>query len=938
MQSDIQNIKLTHYTYSYKIINYFTNKLKGCSMSKLYKLTIFFSVILMTMTLYAQKRYTLSGVVTSAETGEKLVGANVFLKGTTLGAATDVDGKYSIDVEKGTYTVVCSYVGFERKEVEVNVTNNMQLNFSLKDYQFSLNVTVVADRAKERETPVAFTNVDKKDMEFRLGSQDIPMVLNTTPSVYATQQGGGAGDARINVRGFNQRNIAIMINGVPVNDMENGWVYWSNWDGLGDATSSIQVQRGLSAVNLATPSIGGTMNIITDPTQNKFGVKFKQEFGSGSFLKTSLSANTGLIDGKWAASATIVRKLGDGVVDKTWTDAWAYYFGAAYNVNDNNRIEFYALGAPQRHGQNLYKQNIAAYSHSFAKELGYSQAALDKFPEAKSGRLYNENWNTVSSSYKGQVAYNDNLWLGSKSGLHDRYDPSFINERENFFHKPIVNFNWYSQLSKSASLYTTLYWSGGTGGGTGTKGSMKWDYSGPSRVADWDATIAANQANLDSEGKAASKGVLRNSRNDQWTYGLISKAYWKISPSFKTSFGVDWRTAEIDHYREVRDLLGGDYYLRYDSDFWGPNGKKLGLGDKFDYFNTNTVDWFGAYAQGEYSKDRLTAYATAGWSMIKYTYTDHFAKDANGNEVFTESDNINGYQLKGGASFRITPSLDVFANAGYVSKVPIFDQVINDFDGTKAKDPKNEKFTNIEVGVNYTGLNGKLNVKGNLYYTTWMDRAQSRQVQNLDGSTDLVFLNGIDSRHMGVELEVAYAPVRMVRIDGALSFGNWKYLDDVSGTYKDYSSGAGVQTEYTYYIKDLKVGDQPQTSLVGMLTLFPVKGMSVSGIVKYYADHYANFDPLARTDESDRGQSWLTPSYTLVDLHFAYNLPFNIKGVNLQLFGHVFNALDELYIQDAVDNSRFNAFKDNGKTHSADDAEVFVGLPRTFNVGISLSY
>ena len=62
-------------------------------------------------------------------------------------------------------------------------------------------------------------------MEIRLGSQDIPMILNTTPSVYITQQGGGAG-ARINVRGFNQRNV-VMINGVPQNDMENGWVYWS---------------------------------------------------------------------------------------------------------------------------------------------------------------------------------------------------------------------------------------------------------------------------------------------------------------------------------------------------------------------------------------------------------------------------------------------------------------------------------------------------------------------------------------------------------------------------------------------------------------------------------------------------------------------------------------------------------------------------------------
>ncbi|NIU76908.1 MAG: TonB-dependent receptor plug domain-containing protein, partial [Gammaproteobacteria bacterium] len=127
------------------------------------------------------------------------------------------------------------------------------------------------------------SNVGKVQIQQQLGSRDLPLVLNVTPSVYATAQGGGAGDARINVRGFSQRNTAVMINGVPVNDMENGWVYWSNWDGLGDAATSIQLQRGLSAVNLATPSIGGTLNVITDPSARRAGFTYKQEFGLGSF-------------------------------------------------------------------------------------------------------------------------------------------------------------------------------------------------------------------------------------------------------------------------------------------------------------------------------------------------------------------------------------------------------------------------------------------------------------------------------------------------------------------------------------------------------------------------------------------------------------------------------------------------------------------------------
>jgi outer membrane cobalamin receptor len=189
-----------------------------------------------------------------------------------MGAAAASDGSYTItNVPAGSYTITASVIGYADVNQNVNVSGDVTANFSLETSALELSaLEVLASRAGEK-TPVAYTNITKAEIEARLGSQDIPMALNTTPSVYATQQGGGAGDARINIRGFNQRNIAVMINGVPQNDMENGWVYWSNWDGVGDATSSIQMQRGLSAVNLATPSIGGTMNIITDPTAMQRG-------------------------------------------------------------------------------------------------------------------------------------------------------------------------------------------------------------------------------------------------------------------------------------------------------------------------------------------------------------------------------------------------------------------------------------------------------------------------------------------------------------------------------------------------------------------------------------------------------------------------------------------------------------------------------------------
>src|SRR5699024_3320994 len=127
----------------------------------------------------------------------------------------------------------------------------------------------------------------------------------------------------------------------------------------------------------------------------------------------------------------------------------------------------------------------------------------------------------------------------------ERYSPNFINERENFYHKPQINLNWYSDLSENIDLTNVAYYSGGSGGGTGTWGDIVWDRSGPSQVADWDATIAANRANTDDSGQAQSLGILRNSRNNQWIIGDILKIDADVG-DFHIGAGVDWRTAEID--------------------------------------------------------------------------------------------------------------------------------------------------------------------------------------------------------------------------------------------------------------------------------------------------------------------------------------------------------------------------------------------------------
>ena len=899
---------------------------------------IILSLLIIPYTLFAADTGTLAGKVTVEKTKEPLRAANVIIEGTEMGALTKSDGSFIIkNIPVGVYDVSARIMGYEKqtKEVEIKTDLTTTVMFSLRMKAIGIpGITVLADRAG-KDTPIAFTDVSKEEITSSLGSRDIPLVLINTPSVYSTCQGGGAGDARVNIRGFNQRNVAVMINGVPINDMENGWVYWSNWDGLGDATSSIQVQRGLSAVNLAVPSIGGTMNIITDPTKMKKGVLFKQEYGSGGFRKNTLAANSGLVNDKYAFSFNVNRKTGDGVIDGTWTDAWSYYLATSYNINENNRLEFYAVGAPQRHGQNLYMQNMAAFNHEYAKDNSDVPDSelpdyFSDFAESEAGIFYNENWNVVSSDYKGKQ------WWDGK--LHDRYSPNFINERENYFHKPQINLNWFTKLSEQLNVYSILYFSGGKGGGTGTYGSLAWDYSGPSRIIDWNSTIAINDTS-----STGSAGILRNSCNTQWTIGAITKVKYKINDQVKTSFGLDWRTAEIDHFREVRDLLGGDYCYYDGNDFdTTEEDYKKGLGDKIAYYNTNTVDWFGGYAQGEYLAGKFNSYGMFGLSSIKYSFTDHFADDGTGKELFSETDWILGYQGKGGASYRLTENLGVFGTAGYVSKCPIFDEVIDDYDGTVAEDPENEKFTSVETGLNFVCLDGMLNIKGDIYFTQWIDQTKTKGVEDSLGNEGIVFLRGMDSRHAGIEFELHAQPIPLVKFDVSLSKGDWIYTNDFSATYKNWDEGVEVIDTLNCYVKNLKVGDAPQTQLAFETTLFPIEGLKATVSYKYFCDFYAGWDPFSRQDPDDKAQSWRIPAHGIVDLHIIYKLPTIVKGIEMEAFTHIFNLLDEVYIQDAIDNSAYNAWADWGSPphypHSGSAAEVFFGLPRSFNAGLSIKF
>jgi iron complex outermembrane receptor protein len=900
-------------------------------------------LVLLIFTISLSYGGTVRGVIIDKDTGESLLGANVILVGTVMGATTDEDGVFLIlNVPEGSYQLSVEYIGYEKYSTSISVgEETVDLNISLKPTTILGDaITVVADRATFRETPVAFTNVDKPQITNQLGSRDIPLILNSTPGVYATDQGGGAGDARINIRGFNQSNVAVMVNGVPVNDMENGWVYWSNWDGLGDVTSSIQVQRGLGASNLAIASVGGTMNILTDAAAAKRGVSFKQEYGAADFLKSTLVLNTGLMENGFAATVAAVRKTGHGIADQTWTDAWAYFGALSYTINENHRVDLYAIGAPQKHGQRYNTNTIATYDADYARKLYEDENlpqsdfdALDTLGNAGDygvnyngqwGPIFNYNPKKLEEYYNGSV-HNFPMRVPYLDGKKVTTNAArVIMQRENYYHKPQFNLNYYWKISPKVLWTNVAYLSIGRGGGSGPAGEYTSNISEGEFAGqiDWQAAYDFNVANIDSAystTETRSDYILRNSVNLHFWYGILSTAEYTMNENIKLTFGIDGRYYKGEHWQEVRNLLGGDYYIDTGDKNQTTSVKRLG--DKISYHNDGITRWLGGFAQIEGKFDRLTTFGTFSLSNTGYKRIDYFIIPTPERPKEIGYENFMGGTVKIGANYNINKQFNVFSNVGYISKAPIFDAVF-DFSHTLYKPTFNEKIYNFELGTGYT--TPLITVNGNFYYTRWNDRSWSKSA--LIGNDNFYFLlHGIDALHTGVEFDAKYRPHRMLELYGMASVGNWKWLNDVSTTFAPENNPDSLQS-FNVYVKDLKVGDAAQTTFTAAATVYPFEGLWITASLKRFANNYADFDPAERDDPNDRAQPWKIPNYNIVDLHAGYYLPFKNLGVRFQLVGHVFNLLDTQFVTDAEDRGN----------HTAADVRVWLGLERRFNLGLNI--
>ena len=920
-------------------------------------LTCFFGLQLM-----AQKG-TVRGTIKDPVTGETLIGASV-LYAPGKGTVADIDGNYVLELDYGDYTLTFSFVGFKPITKKITVDKkNITVNCNLKGLVLT-EFEVVSDQARDRETPVAFATILPAKLEEELASQDIPMILNSTPGVYATQGGGGDGDARISIRGFNQRNVAVMLDGIPVNDMENGWVYWSNWFGLDAVTRSIQVQRGLGASKIAIPSVGGTMNILTKGMEQKKGGSIKQEVGSFGFYRTTIGLNSGKLKNGWGWTLAGSFKRGDGYVEQTYSKGWFYYAKVQKQLG-KHIFSLSAMGAPQEHGQRAYKQPIWRYSDEKAAEL-YGANTKYSYDRSNMGLNYNEHWGEYRQY---DLANNgDTAWGETK----------IVREKLNYFHKPMFSLRDFWTVNDKLYISTILYASLGRGGGTGNSETVGYitDKSDPNYGQfNYQAKYDANSHglfNFYSDHERFSSAIIRSSVNNHDWFGFLSTFNYEISSSTKLAGGFDGRYYEGEHYREVYDLLGGNVF--YD---FANNGSPTGIkrvGDKIDYHYRGLVSWGGAFAQIEHKTGLISTFLNISGAFTGYKRIDYFKRKdlvlgdltikdtlqyliGGASSVAYGPDStayymnspettdaqtawiyIPGYTIKGGFNYNINEWQNAFVNLGYISKAQRFQFVI-DRSNQIYNNIDNEYIQALELGYGFRYKKWAANV--NAYYTVWANKPfnGSIQVPNPDEIEIITKVIGMNALHMGLELDGVYKFSKVFEVEGLMSIGEWQWNSKAVVEVSDIYGNLLFNQEFD--AKGLKVGDAAQTQFGASFKYKPFKSAYFKARGTYFGRNFSNFSPFEvdYADDVARSgpiQSWQMPNYYTVDIHLGYY--FKIKQTKFNFRVSVLNALDERYIADASNNDRYIPKINASFRNVAESASVFFGLGRRINTSLKMSF
>ena len=663
----------------------------------------------------------------------------------------------------------------------------------------------------EKVTPLNLTTITPADIRLHSTAPNYVEMMQGTPGVFATASTGNYGDATLNIRGFKQENIAILLNGIPIQGLTSGSMYWNNWMGLADATYAIQIQKGMGGSMLADCAMGGMVNIITKRGADIPSAEFSLSTTSWGTNKGTLNLSSGDLPHGWSVNGAFTYVKGEGYVQCSEVETFSYMLNVSKVIDNNNTLVFTALGSPEEHDQ---------------RNTELSAQEVDKY-----GRDYSKNWGMLNGK-------------------------SYSIGRNHYF-KPYFTLQ-HLMSGERLTMKNSLYLAIADGGGRSTyaapgAASIINHRTANDNLIDFNAIVAENKAN------GASKNIMIDYLSGHTQAGAIVSGDYQVNETWKLGAGLQYQYYDTWSKMKVLDLLGGNAFSLY--------GKDYQLGDLIGSAYGRTTHHASGYLQANYSSERISA--NIGATLFSGNYQRH---DDIKNEKSKWAHGI-GSSIKAGVLYHLSESNSIYMNAGFNSRLPYASTYLASSDLKITNDIVNEKNIMGEIGWRPNWENGGLEISG--YIASWRDKTLSVNIANRTNEAKENYLvTGLDALHIGVELAAYQQINEWLSAKAYAMLASWKWKGNGDAHVYDKYTNEDLGG-YTIYCNGLHVGDAPQTQLGAQFDVKLPHGFSIHAGWQFNARMYADFEPKNRTKADDDKDAYRLPSYNLIDASVNWEKSFS---------------------------------------------------------------
>jgi hypothetical protein len=829
------------------------------------KIKAFVSIILLSLlsctAAWAQALGGIDGKVISRTSREAISGVNITLQPGGVKTTSDDTGAFSYsNLKEGEYSVT-----FENSSYET-LTLIIRIDGKVRPMQAVLIPLGVSAMTVDEDVFADYANETLDD------AQSVPSSLSASKDLFNNIASYKFSEMRFNVRGYDSKYTDLSMNGIRLNDAMTGYTPWSLWSGLNDVTRTQTVTNGSIMSENSVGGIGGTIDINTSPSQMRRGLRVSLVSTNQSYaFRGMVTYASGAQDNGWSyAFSFSTRQGGNSYVDGMFYNAYSYFGTVEKKFGERHRLQLSILGAPT--------------------ERGAQAAATQEAYDLVGNNYYNPNWG----------------YLNGKK----------VNARVRDYHEPLTMLNYTFKMDERNKLdlaasyrfgkngYSALSWYGGPDPrpdyyrylpsfyGATSMGAQLYEAwmanTDDIRYINWDNLYNINRNQPEDDTYTPGKrsiNIVEERHTDQRDWNFNAQYSHLFKNNSKILAGATLRYNRTEYYSQIKDLLGGDYWIDIDKfaerDMGGMNPvqyqnnmdyyDKYGyapaarVGDKYSYDYYAKLVKGRAWIQYETHLGNLdiTLGAEGGRDFV---WRDGIWKKGlflNNSQGDSETQKFWTARVKANFSYRFSAAQSISANVLYMQDAPQFKDMFLSPRTRNEVTPNLKTEKTFSFDASYMLRLGDFKARVSGYYTRTKD--QMKVVSYYD-DTESTFSNfamsGIAKKYFGLEAAVSVPLfVTGLSLEGAVSWGQYTY--DNNPNYVQVQDNSGIiKNEGKVYWKNMRIESSPQLALNVGLNYRGPKNIYASVDVNYYDQNYISMSPLYRTD------AVLTPGMTQDDIEY----------------------------------------------------------------------